>query len=159
MPVRTATKTELYQAGEPLPTRDRWMETLAWLMDSSIPIGPWSIGLDSMIGLIPGFGDLAGAVVSLLIVLRAMQAGVPRVAIARMMSNIVIDSVLGSIPVGGDLFDMAYKSNMKNLRIYEESLARGHRGNRRHWIFFLAVVIVVAVVVSAPAALAYYLLR
>jgi hypothetical protein len=105
-------------------------------MDSSIQIGPWSIGLDPLLGLLPGLGDLLGAAISLLIVMRAIAAGVPRVAVARMMTNLAVDTLVGAIPVVGDVFDFAYKANMKNLRIYEETLYQGHRATRRHWLFF-----------------------
>ena len=63
------------------PKEDPFLDWLAWLMDESIPIGPWKIGLDGLIGLIPGFGDMAGAVVSAVIILGAMQSGVARSAI------------------------------------------------------------------------------
>ncbi len=60
-------------------------------MDGAIPIGRWSIGLDPLVGLIPGVGDLIGALISMVIVVRAVQAGIPRVAVARMLANITID--------------------------------------------------------------------
>ena len=82
-----------------------WIERLAWLMDRSIPIGRrWSIGLDGIVGLFPGVGDLAGALVSALIVASATQAGLPQVAIARMMANVALDTLLGGIPIVGVLF-------------------------------------------------------
>ena len=55
-----------------------WVEKLVWLMDGAIPIGRWSIGLDGFLGLIPGFGDVVGALISMLIVMRAVQSGIPR---------------------------------------------------------------------------------
>ena len=68
---------------------------------------------------------MLGALIGMLIVMRAVQAGIPRVAIARMMTNIAIDTFVGSIPIFGDAFDFVYKSNIKNLRIYEDALQRG----------------------------------
>ena len=108
-------------------------------MDGVIPIGRWSFGLDPLLGLIPGIGDLIGAMISMLIVVRAVQAGVPRIAVARMMTNIAIDTLIGSIPIAGDAFDFAYKSNLKNLRIYEQSLYAGHAETARHWGFFIVL--------------------
>src|SRR6185369_7597930 len=122
MPVQVRNSGEIYQPGERLPANDRWMEQLAQLMDGAIPIGPWKIGLDPLLGLVPGIGDVIGALISMVIVVRAVQMGIPRVAIARMMANIAIDTLIGSIPVVGDAFDFAYKSNFKNLRIYEQAL-------------------------------------
>jgi len=136
---------EVFAAGERLPGRDPFAEKIAWMMDGMFKVGPWSIGLDGLMGLIPGFGDIAGAVIGMIIVLRAAQAGVPRIAIARMTANIAIDTFVGSIPILGDAFDFAYKSNTKNLRIYEDALRRGSRAsNARHWGFFLGVFLLVA---------------
>jgi hypothetical protein len=146
MPVRVPNSGEVYRAGERLPERDRWMQHLAYAMDGAIQIGPWSIGLDPLIGLVPGFGDLIGALISMLIVGRAVQAGIPRIAIARMVTNIAIDTLVGSIPIFGDAFDFAYKSNIKNLRLYEEALYAGRAATARHWGFFLALFLGLAAV-------------
>ena len=77
MPVRVPNSGEVYSAGDRLPSRDPWIAHLAHLMDGAIPIGRWSIGLDPLIGLIPGIGDLIGALISMVIVMRAVQAGIP----------------------------------------------------------------------------------
>jgi hypothetical protein len=125
------------------------MEYLAWLMDRSIPVGRWTIGLDSLLGLVPGFGDAAGALVSMVIVVRAAAAGIPAVAVARMLANVAIDSFIGAIPIAGDLFDFAFKSNTKNLRIYEEALyAEG--GASRHWGFFAALFLGLLAIAAIP---------
>ena len=109
-------------------------------MDDGLQVGRWSVGLDPLLGLVPGIGDLIGALISMIIVVRAVQAGTPRIAVARMMTNIAIDTLVGSIPIFGDAFDFAYKSNLKNLRIYEQSLQAGHRDTARHWLFFAAII-------------------
>ena len=120
-------------------------------MDGVIPIGRWSFGLDPLLGLIPGIGDLIGAIISMLIVVRAVQAGVPRIAVARMMTNIAIDTLIGSIPIAGDAFDFAYKSNLKNLRIYEEALYDGGAAKARHGAFFFALFLALGAIVAAVA--------
>ena len=157
MPTRLSNSTQIFGAEERLPARDRWIETLAYLMDGAIPIGRWSIGLDPLLGLVPGIGDLIGALISLVIVARAVQVGVPRIAIARMMTNIAIDTLIGAIPVVGDAFDFAYKANLKNLRIYEQCLYDRRHSNARHWGFFLVlfggVAAVIAVMVLGIVAL------
>jgi len=140
--------------------RDPFAEKIAWVMDGLIPIGRWSIGLDSIIGLVPGLGDIAGALIGMLIVLRAVQAGIPRVVIARMMTNIAIDTFIGSIPLLGDAFDVVYKSNNKNLRLYEEALNRPTRGAAaRHWGFFAALFLAVAVFIALMVMGALALIR
>jgi len=129
---------------------DPWIERLARLMDNSIALGRWRIGLDGLLGLIPGVGDVAGGAVSAVIILRAAAAGLPRAAIARMAANVAIDSLLGSVPVAGDLFDFAYKANAKNLKIYRESFAGG--GTARHWGFLAAVAALLAAALALPVA-------
>lgn len=129
-------------------------------MDSSIGIGGrWSIGVDGLLGLVPGFGDLAGALISMLIVSRAVRAGVPRVAVARMVTNIAIDSLLGAVPLAGDLFDFGYKANMKNLGIYQESLAAAPGANMRHWGFFTVLAVALLAALAIPVAVAVLLVR
>src|SRR4051794_41659668 len=79
-----------------------WIEKLSWLMDNSIPIGGrYSIGLDPLIGLVPGVGDLIGTIESAFIVLQAHRAGVPKPTLVRMMANIELDSIVGAIPFFG----------------------------------------------------------
>jgi len=87
VPIRVPNSGEVYRAGERLPARDPWIEHLAYLMDGAIPIGRWSFGLDPLLGLLPGVGDLIGALISMVIVMRAVQAGIPRIAVARMTAN------------------------------------------------------------------------
>lgn len=113
-------------------------------MDGLIPIGRFRIGLDSIVGLIPGLGDIIGAAIGMVIVLRAVQAGIPRIAIAHMMTNIAIDTLVGAIPFVGDAFDFIYKSNTKNMRIYEEALQRRPGATAGHWGFFIALFIGIA---------------
>ena len=139
VPVRINKSSQVYGAGERLPAPDPFIRRLAYLMDGAIPIGRWSFGLDPLIGLIPGIGDLIGAFISMVIVVRAVQAGVPRIAVARMMTNIAVDTLVGSIPVIGDAFDFGFKSNLKNLQIYEDSVYAGHTDTARHWAFFVAL--------------------
>ncbi len=146
MPTRIR-NTEIYQPGERLPSHDPWIERIAWLMDGAIPVGRFRIGLDGILGLVPGFGDVLSAMISMLIVARAVQAGIPRVAVARMTANIAIDTLVGAIPLFGDIFDFAYKANLKNLRIYEEAISRPASSEIRHWGFFTALFLAVAVLV------------
>ncbi len=128
---------------------DPLLEWLAWLMDDSIAIGPWSIGLDGLIGLIPGLGDMIGAAVSAVMIARAMQQGVGRSAILRMAINVGVDSLAGSIPFLGDIFDFAYKSNRRNLEIFRESM-RGERQPVKDWAFVVAVGFLVIAFIALP---------
>lgn len=127
-------------------------------MDSSIQIGPISFGLDGLIGLIPGIGDVATSIVSALIILRAMQHGVHRAAIVRMLLNVGFDTLLGSVPVAGDFFDLAYKSNIRNIQIYRESMS-GTRKATKDWAFIAIVVVVLVVLTVLPILGLIYLVK
>jgi hypothetical protein len=134
---------------DPRPFEDPVAEELAWLMDSSIGIGRFSIGLDALIGLIPGLGDVLSGLISTMIVWRAMQHGVPRAAILRMLVNIGIDAVVGSIPIAGDFFDFAFKANAKNIRIYRESMS-GVRNPLMDWAFVALVAVILMAILALP---------
>ena len=131
------------------PNDDGLLEWLAWLMDESIAIGPWKIGLDGLVGLIPGIGDMAGAAVSAVIILGAAQRGIARSAVVRMVINVAIDAFVGSLPLFGDIFDFAYKSNMRNIQIYREAL-RGERRAIKDWAFIVLVALVLLVIFLLP---------
>lgn len=96
------------------------LRRLAWLLDRSIPIGGgYRIGIDPLIGLIPGIGDVVGAGLSSLILHDAARLGLPVHVLLRMIGNVVVELVIGVIPVVGDLFDFAWHANMRNLALVE----------------------------------------
>jgi hypothetical protein len=144
------------------PTRyveeDPLIEWLAWLMDNSIRVGPLSLGLDGVLGLIPGIGDMAGAAVSSLIIIRAMKAGIPKSAVMRMLINVALDSLAGTVPFFGDIFDFAFKSNTYNLQIYRETI-RGERQPLRDWVFIGFVSFLLLIIVLLPVIGLIYLLN
>jgi hypothetical protein len=127
-------------------------------MDSSIPIGRWRIGLDGIIGLVPGLGDLVGAVISALIVVAGVRAKLPGSAIARMVANVAIEAVAGAVPFLGDVFDMAWKANTKNVAIFREAL-HGQRSRRRDTIFVAGLLLALAAIVAVPVVVIVLLLR
>lgn len=133
----------------PKDAPDPWVEKLAWLMDRSIPIGRWQIGLDGIIGLVPGLGDLVGALISGVIVVAAIRSGVPRSAIARMLANVGIEALVGLVPFLGDLFDMGFKANTRNVEIYREAL-RGGRDRKKDSLFVAGVLLAFAAIVAVP---------
>lgn len=109
----------------PPPPQPHDLAWLAELLDSRwrIPGTSWRFGLDAVAGLIPGAGDLVAGLAGATILFAAHRAGVPNHILARMIGNIALDTVIGSIPVLGSIFDVFYKSNKRNLRLYEEHLA------------------------------------
>lgn len=98
------------------------LRKLAWLLDSSIPIPGtrFRIGIDGLIGLIPGLGDAIGALVSSYILAEAARLNAPKTVILRMGLNVLVDTLLGMIPVLGDFFDLAWKANLRNVRLLED---------------------------------------
>lgn len=120
---------------------------LARVMDGVVPLpGGARVGLDAIVGLIPGFGDLAGAAASSYIVLLAIRAGASRAAVIRMVGNIAVDTIVGSVPLFGDLFDLGWQSNSRNVAILERDL--GATGIRRHSSKAVLLLIVVGTLVA-----------
>ncbi len=102
------------------------LRRLAWLMDGAfrLPGSRFRFGLNSVIGLPPGVGDAALGAISLYIVYEAWQLGLPRTALARMLGNIAIETAAGSVPIAGDLFDVAFKANLRNMDIFRVGCVR-----------------------------------
>jgi hypothetical protein len=95
-----------------------------WLDDGiRVPGTSFRFGLDPLLGLIPGVGDVAGAALSAAIIAAAVRNGVSRFTLARMAGNVALDATLGTIPLLGDLFDAAWKANRRNLVLLERHLA------------------------------------
>jgi hypothetical protein len=100
--------------------RVRRLRSLANLFDSAIPL-PFGmrIGLDPILGLIPGVGDAIGAIVAVFILIEGANIGVPRSILWRMVGNVLLDGLVGSVPLLGDLFDFAFKANSRNVELLE----------------------------------------
>lgn len=107
----------------------RRLRRLATLLDNAytIPGTRIRIGLDAIIGLVPGLGDVVTALLALYIVIKANQFGVRRRTLALMLINVAIDLFGGAIPILGDIFDIAWKCNARNLRLLEKEMARSKR--------------------------------
>jgi hypothetical protein len=119
-------------ASTPLPDRRlKRIERLGYLLDNAIriPGTRYRIGFDALIGLLPGFGDLAGAAFSAYIVLEAARYALPNVTLLRMVSNIALEVVVGAVPLLGDLFDASWKANARNLSLLKAHL--GSQGTRQ----------------------------
>ena len=97
--------------------RLQWLvERLSYWMDAwfEVPGTGWRVGLDPLVGLIPGIGDLVTTVVSLYIISLAGRLGLPRITVARMALNVLVDMLLGAVPFVGDIFDVWWKANLRN---------------------------------------------
>lgn len=107
-------------------TRLARLRRIAWLLDAQfvLPGTRFRFGIDPLIGLMPGVGDTLLGLVSLYIVNEARSMGVPAPLLARMLGNVAIEVIGGSVPLVGDLFDAAFKANLRNLALIED-WARG----------------------------------
>lgn len=109
------------------------LDTLARIMDSAFRIPGTEIvmGFDALIGLVPIIGDAVASAIGGYIIWEARRLGVSRLTIARMAANTTLDTVLGSIPILGDVFDVAYKSNRRNVALLKAHLEKHGRSDAR----------------------------
>jgi len=124
----------------------RW---IALIMDNLLVVPGTKIrfGLDPLIGLIPGIGDTASAVVSALALIQAARRGLPKIVLARMSLNILINELVGIIPGIGDAFSFWFKSNVRNYQILKTHAAGLGGPRRSDWIFVIGVLCVLFLVV------------
>jgi len=136
------------------------LELLATWMDSAFQIPGTKIrfGLDALLGLVPGLGDVLTSLISLHIVRSAQRAGVSRATLARMTANIGIDLATGMVPVAGDAFDIYWKANQKNLQILRRHVSdpsSRRKAAASDAVFFAILVVIVAAILIACAAVAF----
>ena len=134
----------------------RW----AVLLDSAFRIPGTRIrfGLDALIGLVPGLGDLASPAFTAVILLHAAHLRLPRIIQARMVLNAAIDVLLGFTPLAGDLADVAWKANLRNLALLERHARPGSQPAPSDYLFVLGCLAVLAAVALAPIVLFLWLL-
>lgn len=127
------------------------VEALArWLDYAFVLPGGFRFGIAGIIGLIPGIGDIFDAVLSLYIVARAHQLGLPRAAITRMLVNVGIEALAGSVPLIGDLFDVAFKANRRNYQLLKSHLAQPRRQHAHDWLFLVLTLGLVVLCFTLP---------
>jgi Domain of unknown function (DUF4112) len=146
------------------PRSDRNLDALrrwAALLDNAfrVPGTQFRFGLDPILGLVPGIGDLATPVLSVLILVHGARVRVPKIVLARMVLNALIDFAVGAIPVAGDIFDFAWKSNDWNLALLERHARPGVGATRGDWIFVAVCIAVVILAALVPLVLVVWLLR
>ena len=135
--------------------------TLTNLLDNAVRVPGTSMrfGLDPVLGLVPGLGDVAGAALSGYVVLLASQLGAPTTVIVRMLGNVVIDTVGGTFPVIGDLFDAGWKSNSRNLALLERHLGKPESTKRASRAVVWLTVAALALLAVGSVAVAVLLIR
>jgi Domain of unknown function (DUF4112) len=153
------------RAGKLLGKGSRWfddrnLDLLAHILDDWFRIPGTSIrfGLDGIIGLVPGLGDVLAGLASLLIPIAAWVRGVPYVTLARMAANVAIAVLVGAIPIAGDAFDIAWQANRRNYKLLTRHLAQPRKHTWKDWAFLCGLGAAVMAVFLAPVILLLWLL-
>ncbi|MCC3426782.1 MAG: DUF4112 domain-containing protein [Microcoleus sp. PH2017_01_SCD_O_A] len=128
----------------------RRLRRISHLLDNAIPIPgtKYRIGLDPILGLIPGGGDLVGSIFAGYVVFKSAQMGVPQETLVKMAANIVFDTVAGTVPVAGDLLDVAWKANIKNIELLDAHLGSPEPGKKADWLFVAALLLGLTLIVG-----------
>lgn len=130
------------------------------LLDSAfrVPGTKVTFGLDPILGLIPGVGDFTTPLFAALLLLHSVRLRIPKVIQLKMVMNAAIDLAIGVIPLLGDLFDFAWKGNVRNLALLERYARPGARAQPSDWAFVIVVLALLAVVALVPVLLVAWLL-
>lgn len=137
------------------------LRRLAHLFDSAfeVPGTRLRFGLDPILGLLPGIGDLASPLFTILILWHGVAARLPKVVLARMVLNAAIDAALGAIPIVGDVFDFAWKANDWNLALLERHALPAARATTADWLFVGACTLAIVICALVPLFVFVWLLR
>ena len=131
---------------------DENLDLLSHVLDDFIRIPGTSIrfGLDGIVGFIPGIGDIIGGLASCIIIIAAWARGVSYVIVARMVANVAIEVVVGSVPVLGDMFDIAWRANRRNYALLTDSVYEPRKHTLQSWLFLAGLCLVLAALVILP---------
>lgn len=136
------------------------LRRLSQLLDNALPIPGlnYRIGLDPIIGLIPGGGDVVSAILSAYIVLEATRFGLPKETLGRMVINILIDTLTGIVPILGDIFDLTWKANAMNMQLLEEHLQAPQSSQAADRGFIIIMIMILALIVFGITSFGLFLL-
>src|SRR5580704_4982159 len=139
---------------------DENLDILSHILDDFIKVPGTSIrfGLDGIMGVVPGIGDILGGIASCIIIIAAWMRGVSYVTVSRMVVNVGIEAVVGSIPILGDMFDIAWRANRRNYALLTGSLYAPRKYTIQSWLFLAALCIVLAALVLLPVLLFTWLM-
>jgi hypothetical protein len=134
---------------------------LALVMDEFVrlPGTRFRFGLDPIIGLIPGLGDTASAIISALSLVYAARCGLPKILLARMSLNILINEIVGIVPGVGDAFSFWFKSNLRNYDLFRQYIGAPRQPRKSDWIFVGLVLALLFVVVCAGLFVSFFVLQ
>lgn len=133
---------------------------LALVMDEflRVPGTSFRFGLDPLIGLVPGVGDTASALVSAFALIQAVRVGVPKILLARMSLNILINELVGIVPIVGDAFSFWFKSNSRNYQVIKDHIAAPGTSRRSDWIFVISILALLFGVVCIGLVISFFFL-
>ncbi len=117
-------------------------DMLAKVMDTTIriPGTSWSIGLDPLLGLIPGIGDAVANLIGTVILGLATRLQLPRIVLARMSLNLLINGTVGAVPIAGDLFSVWFRSHARNAALLREAAMKPDRETHADWSYVIGIV-------------------
>ena len=135
------------------------LRKVAQILDSAfvVPGTSYRVGLDPILGLVPGLGDLVSPLFTIGILWQARELALPRIVQLRMIFNVAIDSLVGAVPLLGDLFDFAWKANKMNLALLERHAQEERAASAGDWLFVLLMVAMVVLVAVIPFGLVGWL--
>jgi Domain of unknown function (DUF4112) len=138
---------------------DQRLRALEILLDEAFVVPGTRIrfGIDGIVGLVPGLGDVLAGALSLVIPFAAWVRGVPYVTLVRMLINVAIGLLVGSIPIAGDVFDVFWKANRRNYLLLTLAIAEPGRHTWRDWAFLLLLLIAIGVVFAIPVVFVLWL--
>lgn len=136
------------------------LRQMSRLLDSAMLVPGTSIrvGLDPILGLVPGLGDLVSPLFAIGLLWQARDLGIPRIVQLRMIGNVAIDAVVGFVPIAGDLFDVAWKANDMNMALLERHAYEERRAEPSDWLFVSAMTLLLLAIAAAPIVLLAWLL-
>ena len=151
-------------SGQPIEAQTstmRRLRRLSYLLDDviRIPGTPYRIGIDPLLDVLPIGGDFLGTAFSAYIVLEAARLGVPRAALVQMVLNILLDTVISTVPVLGTVVDATWKANRKNIALLQEHLDIPQPGKKADWLFIALLLGGLLLAVVVMAAISVMLLR
>jgi hypothetical protein len=134
------------------------LRKLGRLLDSAfvVPGTSYRVGLDPVLGVIPGIGDLVSPLFAIGILLLARDLQIPRVVQLRMIGNVAIDALVGAVPIVGDLFDFAWKANDRNVALLEHYAYEERPAQAGDWLFVTLMIAIVLVLAALPFVVAGY---
>lgn len=146
--------------GEALREDEPLMRLIAHVMDNAFRVPGTRIrfGLDPILGLLPGFGDTAAAVISALSLVQSARFGLPKIVLARMATNVLVNTMLGAIPIVGDAFSFWFKSNQRNHALLQEHIASRRQSTRSDWLFVVLMLLSILAVLIGSVAVVVYLI-